>query len=255
MVASGNVTCVSQARKLASRVVPEPAPGRTVPGWVIASAALSPAVMTVGWLVADMLQPRSYSPVRQTVSVLAGYAGADRWIVTSALFLVGGLHFVMAAGLTGLSGRARLLLVLAGACSIGIAASPEPAHGSTPQHLAWTALGAVVITAWPAFTARRAPRGPLILSPAGTAAVTAAFAALLGWLIYETQGGGDLGVAERLVSSVQISWPFIVAVALRRSSSRASRPGAPGPAAAQSGGHQGREPGPAQLQLAPGGSR
>jgi hypothetical protein len=184
--------------------------------------------MTVAWLVADTLQPASYSPLRQTVSVLAGHAGADRWIVTGALFLIGGLHFVTAAGLTGISGRARTLLILAGACSIGIAASPEPAHGSTPQHLAWTALGAAVITIWPAFTARRAPQTPLILSPAGSAAVTAVFAALLGWLIFETQGGGDLGLAERLVSGVQISWPFILAVVLRRSTSRAGWLAAPG---------------------------
>jgi hypothetical protein len=227
MVVSG-ATCASQARKLTSRVAPEAAPGRAVPGWVIAAAGLSPAVMTVAWLVAGPLQPATYSPLRQTVSVLAGYAGADRWIVTGALFLIGGLHFVTAAGLTGISGRARTLLILAGACSIGIAASPEPAHGSTPQHLAWTALGAVVITVWPAFTARRAPQTPLILSPAGSAAVTAVFAALLGWLIFETQGGGDLGLAERLVSGVQISWPFILAVVLRRSTSRAGWLAAPG---------------------------
>ena len=227
MVVSG-VTCVSQARKLASRVAPEAAPRRAVPGWAIASAALSPVVMTVAWLIADPFQPASYSPLRQTVSVLAGQAGADRWIVTGALFLIGGLHFVTAAGLTGVSVRARALLILAGVCSIGIAASPEPAHGSTPQHLAWTALGAVIITIWPAFTARRAPRAPLILSPAGSAAVTAIFVALLGWLTFETQGGGDLGLAERLVSGVQISWPFIVAVALRRSTSRAGWRAAPG---------------------------
>jgi hypothetical protein len=227
MVVSG-ATCVSQARKLASRVAPEAAPRRAVPGWAIVSAGLSPAVMTVAWLVADRLQPASYSPLRQTVSVLAGQAGADRWIVTGALFLIGGLHFVTAAGLTGISGRARTLLILAGACSIGIAASPEPAHGSTPQHLAWTALGAVIITIWPAFTARRAPQTPLILSPAGSAAVTAVFAALLGWLIFETQGGGDLGLAERLVSGVQISWPFILAVVLRRSAARPGWLGAPG---------------------------
>jgi hypothetical protein len=227
MVVSG-ATCVSQARKLARRVAPEAAPRRAVPGWAIVSAGLSPAVMTVAWLVADTLQPASYSPLRQTVSVLAGQAGADRWIVTGALFLIGGLHFVTAAGLTGISGRARTLLILAGACSIGIAASPEPAHGSTPQHLAWTALGAVIITIWPAFTARRAPQTPLILSPAGSAAVTAVFAALLGWLIFETQGGGDLGLAERLVSGVQISWPFILAVVLRRSAARPGWLGAPG---------------------------
>jgi hypothetical protein len=39
-----------------------------------------------GWVVADELQPVSYSPVRQTLGVLAGHAGTDRWIMTMALF-------------------------------------------------------------------------------------------------------------------------------------------------------------------------
>jgi hypothetical protein len=39
---------------------------------------------------------------------------------------------------------------------------------------------------------------------------------LLGWLAIETQGGSVLGLAERLTSSIQITWPFIVALALRR---------------------------------------
>src|ERR1700722_1313519 len=92
MVVSG-ATCVRQVGTLASRVAPEAAPRRAVPVWAIVSAGLSPAVMTVAWLVADTLQPASYSPLRQTVSVLAGQAGADRWIVTGALFLIGGLQF------------------------------------------------------------------------------------------------------------------------------------------------------------------
>jgi hypothetical protein len=39
---------------------------------------------------------------------------------------------------------------VAGLAAIGIAASPEPVCGSTPRHLAWTVLGAVTITVWPA---------------------------------------------------------------------------------------------------------
>ena len=203
-------------------------PRHPVPWWTVVSAALSPVLATGGWIVAGAVQPASYSPVGTTISVMAGHAGTDRWIMTGALMLVGGCQLVTAAGLTGVRLPARVLLVVAGLSSIGIAVSPEPAHGSTPQHLAWTALGAVIITIWPAFTARRAPQTPLILSPAGSAAVTAVFAALLGWLIFETQGGGDLGLAERLVSGVQISWPFILAVVLRRSAARPGWLGAPG---------------------------
>ena len=48
-----------------------------VRGWAIASAALSPVVMIGGWLVAEALQPPSYSPVRSSISGLAGL-GANR---------------------------------------------------------------------------------------------------------------------------------------------------------------------------------
>jgi hypothetical protein len=41
--------------------------------------------------------------------------------------------------------------------------------------------------------------------------------ALLGWLLAETRDGSVLGLAERLTSSIQTCWPFIIAVALRRS--------------------------------------
>jgi hypothetical protein len=106
---------------------------------------------------------------------------------------------------------------------IGIAASPEPASGATPRHLAWTVLGAVTIAVWPAFAARRASPRPLILSVCGSAAVTAIFVALLGWLLAETRDGSVLGLAERLTTSIQTCWPFIIAVALRRT--RRPRPG------------------------------
>ena len=64
---------------------------------------------------------------------------------------------------------------------------------------------------------------PLILSVYGSAAVTAVFVALLGGLLAETRDGSVLGLAERLTSSIQTSWPFIIAVAVRRT--RRPRPG------------------------------
>jgi hypothetical protein len=148
---------------------------------------------------------------------MAGQAGTDRWVMTGGIFLVGGCYLVTAVGLTGVRASARALLAVAGIAGIGIAASPEPARGTTPRHLAWTVLGAVTIAVWPAFAARRASPRPLILSVYGSAAVTAVFVALVGWLLAETRDGSVLGLAERLTSSFQTCWPFIIAVALRRS--------------------------------------
>ena len=191
--------------------------------WAIISAGLAPTVLTGAYLMAGTLQPASYSPVRSTISVMAGQAGTDRWVMTGGILLVGGCYLVTAAGLTGVRASARALLAVAGMAGIGIAASPEPARGATPRHLAWTVLGAVTIAVWPAFAARRASPRPLILSVYGSAAVTAVFVALLGWLLAETRDGSVLGLAERLTSSIQTCWPFIVAVALRRT--RHPRPG------------------------------
>jgi hypothetical protein len=203
-----------RVRRQASSATWPARPRYLVPWWTVVSAGLSPVLATGGWLIAGAVQPASYSPIRETVSVLAGHAGTDRWIMTGALFLVGGCQLVTAAGLAGVGVPARIVLAVAGLCSIGIAVSPEPARGSTPQHLAWTSLGAVALAVWPAFVARRAPPRPLILSSYGRAVVTAVFFALLGWLVIETQGGSDLGLAERVFLSTETCWPFIVAFAL-----------------------------------------
>jgi len=206
--------------------IPPAWPVRSSPAaraWAVISAGLAPTVLTGTYLMAGTLQPASYSPVRTTISVMAGQAGTDRWVMTGGIVLTGGCYLVTAAGLTGVRASARALLAVAGMAGIGIAASPEPARGATPRHLAWTALGAVTITVWPACAARRASPRPLILSACGSAAVTAVFVALLGWLLAETRDGSVLGLAERLTSSIQTCWPFIIAVALRRT--RRPRPG------------------------------
>ena len=161
--------------------------------------------------------------MRETISVMAGQAGTDRWVITGGIVLTGGCYLVTAAGLTGVRASARALLIVAGMAGVGIAASPEPARGATPRHLGLTVLGAVTIAVWPAFAARRAAPRPLILGVCGSAAVTAVFVALLGWLFTETRDGSVLGLAERLTSSIQTCWPFIIAVALRRT--RRPRPG------------------------------
>ena len=184
--------------------------------WVIVSAGLAPILLTVTYLIAGILQPASYSPVRGTISAMAGQTGTDPWLMTGGIVLVGGCYLITAAGLTGVRASARALLAVAGMAGIGIAASPEPAAGPTSRHLALTVLGAVAIAVWPAFTGRRAAPRPLILSVYGSAAVTVAFVALLCWLLAETRDGSVLGLAERLTTSIQTCWPFIIAVALHR---------------------------------------
>jgi len=185
------------------------------PRWAVMSAILSPLVLTVGWLVAGRLQPPSYNPIRQTVSVMAGQLGADRWVMTAALLAVGACYLITAAGLRAVGWWARLMLIVAGACSFGIAASPEPAAGPSALHLTFTGIGAVMIATWPAAAAWGGPRRHFLLTARGCATVTASFMAMLAWTVVETHGGTDLGLAERLTASVQTTWPFIVALLLR----------------------------------------
>jgi hypothetical protein len=189
---------------------------RTVPRWTLVSSALSPALLTAAWLIAGSRQPASYSPRRQTVSVLAGHAGTDRWIVTAALYLIGGCYAATAVGLRAVDVPARIGLLAAGLAAIGIAACPEPAHGSTIQHLTCTGFGAVAITIWPALVAGRNTRTPVTTVRTSLVATTL-FVALLVWTSIEAVHGDALGLAERLSATVQSCWPFVVAVATRRS--------------------------------------
>ncbi|HXW44618.1 MAG TPA: DUF998 domain-containing protein [Streptosporangiaceae bacterium] len=199
-----------------------------IPGWAVVSAGLTPVVLTAGWLVAGLVQPVSYSPMRQTVSVMAGHSGHDRWIMEGVLLAVGGCYLVTAAGLACLDRPARTLLVVAGVCSVGIAASPVSPGGPTATHLAWTVLGALTIAVWPAVACRGGPVTPALISERGSLLASALFLAMLGWVLVETQSGDMLGLAERLATSTASTWPFVVALLRRRaaaeSGDRADQP-------------------------------
>jgi hypothetical protein len=189
---------------------------RPIAAWVPVCAGLSPALLTIAWLIGDAVQPTSYSPMRQTVSVLAGDAATDRWIVTGALYGIGVCYLATAAGLRAVTLRARVGLVVAGLAAIGIAASPEPVSGGRAQHLIFTVIGAVAIAVWPALGAQTPTPASILVSARVSAVVSLGFLILLSWTVVETQGGASLGLAERVSSAIQTGWPLAVTLSLRR---------------------------------------
>jgi Protein of unknown function (DUF998) len=193
-----------------------------VAAWAVLAAASMPIVLTIGWLVADALQPPAYSPMRQTVSVLSGYAGTDRWIVTAALYAVGLGYLITAAGMRDVAGATRTGLVIAACTAFGVATFPVPAHGTSRMHAACTAIGAVAIAVWPAVAARQESVRTAVGARLTAAAIIVSGALFL-WTALETRHGALLGLAERVSSALQVSWPFVVAAMLRRARLRASR--------------------------------
>jgi hypothetical membrane protein len=189
---------------------------RPVNRWLVGLALLLPVTLTSAWLIGDAVQPPSYSPLRQTVSVLAGHAGTDRWIVTDALFVMGLLYLLLALRLTAVGTLARAGLAVSAACAVGVAASPEPVHGATTRHLIFTGAGAIAIAIWSALVPKRSSPSWTIGRVHVSTAALAGFLALLLWTFIETRGGSTLGIAERLSSAIQVCWPPIVVYALHR---------------------------------------
>jgi hypothetical protein len=169
---------------------------RGVPWWGVLSAALTPFLQIGGWTVADQLQPQPFDPVKQSVSYLASTAATDRWVMT--------LTFIIVA--------------------VCYAANPVAAPGSfSLAHALWSALGIALLAAWP-LGAYRSGRGvPWALRPAASFAAVGVIVVLTGWFLVELlAGGGQLGLAERIVGIAQATWPLLVVASCQLNRSRLS---------------------------------
>jgi hypothetical membrane protein len=191
--------------------------GRAVPRWALLSAVLAPVSLIACWLVAGLLQPSGYDPIRQTISVLAGGAASHRWIMTLGLYCVATCQILTGAGLSAARRGARTFLVLGGLAGLGVAAFPQPAHGTTTVHLVFATASVILLALWPATIASRRPAHSLF-DVRRCQLVTAVFVGMLLWLLVAAQVGGALGIAERVDTAIENAWPLVIVIALRRGS-------------------------------------
>ena len=183
-----------------------------VPWWGVISSAASPVLLVTGSTVAAGLQPRSYNPVADTLSVLAAVGAVDRWVMTSALVGVGVGYFVTGLALRPAARAGRLILMAVGVATVLVALNPEHAgHGGTLPHTLWAATGFIVMTAWPVAGCVRGPWVPYGLRPAVAISATVVMLGLLAWFGGELiWAGHQVGLAERALAGIQAGWPLAV---------------------------------------------
>ena len=87
------------------------------------------------------------------------------------------------------------------------------------------------MAAWPAAARRRGPSVPWGLRPAVSAGASAVLLAVLLWFGAELlTRGGQAGLAERLLGSLQTLWPVLVILSCRLTRPRHPAAGARAPA-------------------------
>lgn len=174
-------------------------------GWTLRSAVAAPVALIGGGEWAAAVQPDGYSRVRQSISQLAAQGSSDRWIMTSALAVVGVSYLLTAIGLTDARRPGRWLLALGGAATVAVAAFPQP-H---PAHVPAAGIAFVALAGWPVASGLPSRRMAIIAS-----VVTAL---MLGWFALQLDGSW-LGATERLVAWSEACWPVVCVLLLRRSS-------------------------------------
>ena len=182
------------------------------PRTAVVCAVLAPVLVLAGAAVAAAVQPPGYDPVRQTFSALANGAATDAWIMGSTLLVLGLAYLLVAAGLPGLVGRARLALVVGGVAVALAALFPQPAIGSSPWHMTAATVGWLAFLCFPLAAARRDGIPP-VRGRAPAWVVTAVLVVLMLWFGAELIFGGPrLGLAQRILVVAQTVWPAVIGV-------------------------------------------
>ncbi|MER7962350.1 DUF998 domain-containing protein [Streptomyces ardesiacus] len=184
---------------------------RYVPRWVLLSSGCAPVLLTAGWAGAARFEGSSYDPVSETISVLGSYGAAGFWVMTAGFLALGVCHLLTAWGLRVAALAGRLALGGGGLAALVLVALPAPSSGGSLRHGAVVVVGFTLLAVWPVLAAHGGPAVPWALRLTPSLLATALMAAGGVWFLIEMQGHGHAGVAERVVTSFQSVWPFVVA--------------------------------------------
>ncbi|MFD7437684.1 DUF998 domain-containing protein [Streptomyces sp. NPDC059861] len=198
---------------------------RTVPRWALVSSGCAPVLLISGWTVAGRLEGPDYDPFTQTISVLAAYGAAGFWVMTGAMLALGACHLLTAWALRAAAVAGRVALAAGGVAALLVALLPAPSSGGSLRHGSVAAIAFTLLAVWPVMATERGGAAPWALRPAPCLAATAAMCAGAAWFLIEASQQGSAGAVERMVTTLQSVWPFVVVVSCVRTSSPAPLPG------------------------------
>ena len=139
--------------------------------------------------------------------------------MTLAFVLVAACYIATGLALRPAASAGRLILVAGGLAGVLVAANPEAvAGGFSFGHALWAGVGITFLTAWPLAARRADPSAPWGLRPTVAVTAVSVILALLAWFVVElVSGGGQLGLAERVLGVAQVFWPLLVVLSCRLS--------------------------------------
>ncbi|MBC9727233.1 DUF998 domain-containing protein [Streptomyces sp. TRM68367] len=195
-----------------------------VPRWILLSSGCAPLLLIAGWTIAAALEGSAYDPVTQTISVLAAYGSPGFWVMSGALLALGVCHLLTAWGLRPAALAGRLALGGGGVAALAVVLIPAPSSGGSLRHGSVAAVGFGLLAVWPVLAADRSATAPWGLRPTPALAATALMTVGAAWFVVEMHHHGAPGVAERVVTSMQSLWPFVVAASCLRHREHAKPP-------------------------------
>ncbi|MET9110553.1 DUF998 domain-containing protein [Streptomyces zhihengii] len=191
--------------------------------WAVVSSSSAPALLAGGWVVAARLEGPGYDAGKETISVLAVYGAPGYWVMSVAFVGLGVCHLCTAWGLRSAAWPGRLALAGGGIAALLVAVVPTGASGGSSAHGVVVATGFLLLALWPVMAVRVSGNGPWALKPGPSVAATASMVAAAVWFVAESHRGGAAGTAERVVTTMQSLWPFLVVMSCRGRPSAVAR--------------------------------